>query len=96
MARVARLQDVSVPLSTRIPAYPGNPAFELQPIKRVAEGGSSNVSRRSAHRALLSQGVIIIEGLNLAAAESGVYEMYCLPLRLVGADGAPGRVVLRR
>ena len=49
-----------------------------------------------AHRALLSQGVIIIEGLNLSDAEPGMYELYCLPLRIAGADGAPARVVLKR
>lgn len=49
-----------------------------------------------AHRTLLSNGVIIIEGLNLAEAEPGMYEMYCLPLRVAGADGAPARVVLKR
>jgi len=49
-----------------------------------------------AHRALLSHGVVIIEGLNLADAEPGMYEMYCLPLRIAGADGAPARVVLKR
>jgi arylformamidase len=211
MARVPKLLDVSVPLAAGIPAYPGNPAFELQPIKRIAEGGSSNVSRlvmgthtgthvdaprhffesgagvdalpldlllgrarvveigkrggigeeelaaaglredlrvllktsnsalwngegfhedythlteagakylvaqgvkvvgidylsveqfkkpgAPAHHALLSQGVVIIEGLNLAEAEAGMYEMYCLPLRVVGGDGAPARVILKR
>ena len=211
MARVPKLLDVSVPLAAGIPAYPGNPDFELQPVKRIADGGSSNVSRlvmgthtgthvdapkhffddgagveslpldlligRSrvvevahrggidagelaaaglredlrvllktpnsalwndggfhpdytylteggarylveqgvkvigidylsveqfkkagapAHRALLSQGVVIIEGLNLAEAEPGMYEMYCLPLRVVGGDGAPARVILKR
>ena len=209
--RVPRLLDVSVPLAPGLPAYPGNPEFELQPIKRIAEGGSSNVSRvvmgthtgthvdaprhffdgtagvdglaldlligrahvvdmprrggitvddltraglredlrvllrtpnsalwngtafkqdytyltedgarylaaqgvkvvgidylsveqfkkagAPAHRALLSQGVIIIEGLNLSDAEPGMYEMYCLPLRIAGGDGAPARVVLKR
>ncbi len=49
-----------------------------------------------AHHALLGAGVIIIEGLNLSDAEPGVYEMYCLPLRIEGADGAPARVVLKR
>jgi arylformamidase len=49
-----------------------------------------------AHRALLAQSVIIIEGLNLAEAEPGMYEMYCLPLRVAGGDGAPARVVLKR
>jgi len=49
-----------------------------------------------AHRALLSQGVVIIEALNLAEVEPGMYEMYCLPLRVVGGDGAPARVILKR
>ena len=49
-----------------------------------------------AHKALLSQGVVIIEGLNLLEADPGMYEMYCLPLRIEGADGAPARVVLKR
>lgn len=211
MARLPKLLDVSVPLTAGIPVYPGNPAFELQPVKRIAEGGSSNVSRlvlgthtgthvdaprhffdgsagvdelplnlllgrarvveiqrrggieaadleaaglredlrvllktsnsalwnaggfredytyltesgarylvdqgvkvigvdylsveqfkkpgAPAHRALLSAGVIIIEGLNLSDAEPGMYEMYCLPLPVAGGDGAPARVVLKR
>lgn len=211
MARVPKLLDVSVPLAQGLPTYPGNPAFELQAIKRIADGGSSNVSRlvlgthtgthvdaprhfiddgagvdalrldlligrarvveiatrgpitadhlaaaglredirvllktpnsalwngegfhehyshltdagarylveqgvkvvgidylsieqfkkpgAPAHRTLLSNEVIIIEGLNLAEAEAGMYEMYCLPLRIAGADGAPARVILKR
>ena len=49
-----------------------------------------------AHHVLLSAGVIVVEGLNLRDVEPGIYEMYCLPLRVVGSDGAPARVVLRR
>jgi arylformamidase len=49
-----------------------------------------------AHHALLGAGIIIIEGLNLLEVEPGIYEMFCLPLSIVGADGAPARVVLRR
>jgi len=211
MARVPKLLDVSVHLADGVPAYPGNPPFELQAIKRIADGGSSNVSRlvlgthtgthvdapkhffddgagvealpldlligrarvveitrrggitpedfsaaglredlrvllktsnsalwnsnvfhedynyvteagarylveqgvkvigvdylsveqfkkpgAPAHRMLLSNGVIIIEGLNLSEAEPGMYEMYCLPLPVIGGDGAPARVVLKR
>ncbi|HVH58332.1 MAG TPA: cyclase family protein [Vicinamibacterales bacterium] len=211
MARVQKLLDVSVPLAQGLPTYPGNPPFELQALKRIADGASSNVSRMvlgthtgthvdaprhfiddgpgvdalpldlligrarvieiarrgaigaddlesaglredlrvlfktpnsalwnsdvfhedythlseagarylvdqgvkvvgvdylsveqfkkpgaPAHKALLSNGVIIIEGLNLAEAEPGMYEMYCLPLRVAGGDGAPARVVLKR
>jgi arylformamidase len=211
MAGAPRFLDVSVPLASGLVAYPGNPEFELHAVKRIAEGGSSNVSRlvlgthtgthvdaprhffddgapverlaldlligrarvlqmtrrggitqedlsgaglredlrvllktansgfwtgqsfredythltesgarylveqgvkvvgidylsieqfkkpgAPAHRALLSHGVIIIEGLNLADAEPGMYEMYCLPLPVRGGDGAPARVVLKR
>ena len=49
-----------------------------------------------AHHVLLGGGTIVIEGLNLRDVDPGVYEMFCLPLRIVGADGAPARVVLRQ
>jgi arylformamidase len=203
--------DITVPLDSRLPTYPGNTPFTLEPIKRMATGGSSNVSalhlsahagthvdapfhvfeggaasetlalellcgrtrvleittRRTvtaddlsgfdlkedlrvllktpnsrlwgspvfhedfvglsesaarflvdhgvkvvgvdylsveefrkpgapAHRTLLGQGVTVIEGLNLLDVAPGVYEMFCLPLRVVGSDGAPARVILRR
>ena len=48
-----------------------------------------------AHHILLGAGTIVIEGLDLRGIEPGVYEMFCLPLRVVGSDGAPARVVLR-
>ena len=47
------------------------------------------------HQILMQAGVIIVEGLNLAGVEPGAYELICLPIRLVGADGAPVRAVLR-
>jgi arylformamidase len=46
------------------------------------------------HRILLENDTIILEGLNLNAVEAGCYELVCLPLRLVGAEGAPARAVL--
>jgi arylformamidase len=206
-----KLIDVSVPLDAKLPTYPNNTPFTLEAIKRIADGGSSNVSslhlsahtgthvdaprhffdagpgtealpldmllgrarvvdvtsRRGitaddlaafnlsedvrvliktsnsrlwgspefhpdyvgvtesgarhlvdhgvkvvgvdylsveqfhtpgapAHHVLLGAGVIVIEGLNLRDVEPGVYDMYCLPLLIVGCDGAPARVVLRR
>jgi arylformamidase len=211
MARLPKLLDVSVPLTSGMPTYPGNPEFELQPVTRIASGDAANTSRlvmgthtgthvdapkhfiddgvaveglrldlligrtrvveitkrggigpaelgeaglredirvllrtpnsalwngeafhtdytyltaegarylvdqgvkvvgidylsveqfksegAPAHRALLAEAIIIIEGLNLSEADAGMYEMYCLPLRIVGADGAPARVILKR
>jgi arylformamidase len=49
-----------------------------------------------AHHVLLGGGTIVIEGLNLRDVDPGIYEMFCLPLRIVGSDGAPARVVLRK
>lgn len=47
-----------------------------------------------AHQVLLSAGVIVVEGLDLSAVAPGGYELICLPLKLIGADGAPARAVL--
>jgi arylformamidase len=49
------------------------------------------------HHVLLSQGVVIVEGLDLRKVSAGVYELICLPLKLSGGsgDGAPARAVLR-
>jgi arylformamidase len=203
--------DVSLSLDDRLPTWPGNPPFEMTPVKRIADGASSNVSRVTlgthsgthvdaprhmiegaatldqlpldaflgparvvaveaeraieprhvtgdtlqgasrvlfktrnssfwgspefrtdfvfltegaarelidagvrlvgldylsieeykklgapAHHALLGAGVVVVEGLDLRAASPGPYEMCCLPLRLMGADGGPARVILRR
>ena len=46
------------------------------------------------HNILLQEGVVIIEGLNLFGVDPGWYSLYCLPLKLVGSDGAPARAVL--
>ena len=47
------------------------------------------------HVELLGAEVWIIEGLNLAAITPGEYDLACLPLKLVGSDGAPARAILR-
>ena len=49
-----------------------------------------------AHRVLLSSGVIPLEGLDLRHVDAGRYTLVCLPLKLVGSDGAPARAVLVR
>lgn len=46
------------------------------------------------HRILLGAGVVVVEGLDLAAVPAGEYTLYCLPLKLKGADGAPARAIL--
>lgn len=48
-----------------------------------------------AHKALLSGGVAILEGLDLGAVEPGAYELIALPLKIAGGDASPVRAVLR-
>ncbi len=49
-----------------------------------------------AHQILLSQGVILAEGLDLRQPPEGPYRLLCLPLKIEGADGSPARVLLTR
>lgn len=49
----------------------------------------------AAHEVLLSNSVVILEGLNLSGVVEGMYELICLPLRLCGCEGAPARAALR-
>jgi len=53
------------------------------------------------HTILLSAGVVIVEGLRLANVEcvkkdtkKGIYTFICLPIKLVGLDGALARAIL--
>jgi len=48
----------------------------------------------STHRILLQAGVVVVEGLDLSAVLRGFYDLYCLPLKLLGSDGAPARAIL--
>jgi arylformamidase len=46
------------------------------------------------HRALLGAEVIALEGIDLSQVPAGRYQLYCLPLKLGGSDGAPARAIL--
>lgn len=65
-------------------------------VDHLSVWGVASRNGPEVHRALLAGGVWIIEGLDLSAVVPGMYELLCLPLRVVGADGAPARVLLRR
>ncbi len=49
------------------------------------------------HITLLEKEVVIIEGLDLREVPAGNYEVFCLPLKIIGGtgDGSPARTVLR-
>ena len=53
-----------------------------------------SIGDHEAHRDLLGAGVVPVEGLDLRHIEPGTYWFICLPLDLVGSDGAPARAIL--
>lgn len=58
--------------------------------------GGFSVDGPETHRALLTAGIWLIEGLNLSQVTPGDYELICLPVKIRGGDGAPSRALLRR
>ncbi len=48
----------------------------------------------AAHHRLLENGVVVVEGLDMTDIKPGCYMLTCLPLKLLGADGAPARVII--
>jgi arylformamidase len=54
-----------------------------------------SIGDHDAHLALLGNGVVALEGLDLREIEAGSYELICLPMKLMDTDGAPARVLLR-
>jgi arylformamidase len=46
------------------------------------------------HTVLLEAGIVVVEGLNLSQIVRGFYDLYCLPLKIAGSDGAPARAIL--
>jgi len=46
------------------------------------------------HTILFEGGIVAVEGLALSQVAQGRYTLYCLPLKIAGADGAPARAIL--
>ncbi len=65
-------------------------------VDYLSVGGFNNDEGPEIHRVLLSNGVWIIEGLDLTNAAAGPVDLICLPLRISGCDGAPVRAILRQ
>lgn len=53
-------------------------------------------SEPTTHEILLGAGLIALEGIDLREVEAGSYTLYCLPLKVFGADGALARAILTR
>jgi len=48
----------------------------------------------ATHKTILGAGVAVVEGLDLRHVNAGKYQLVCLPVKLVGRDGAPARAIL--
>jgi arylformamidase len=48
------------------------------------------------HKTLLSHDILIIEGLDLSMIRPGAYTLFCLHLKVLGAEAAPARCILVR
>lgn len=46
------------------------------------------------HQVLLSQKIVLLEGINLSQISAGSYQLVCLPLNIIGCEGSPARVIL--
>ena len=70
-------------------------AFVLERGIRLIGIDYLSIGDHDAHMALLGNGVVALEGLDLRRIEPGDYDLICLPMRLIDTDGAPARVLLR-
>jgi arylformamidase len=83
-----------VSLSPAAADYLAERQVRLVGIDYLSVGAAGNGGRET-HVALLGAGIWVIEGLNLSLVRPGPVDLICLPLKLLGADGAPARVVVR-
>ncbi|WP_174497118.1 cyclase family protein [Salirhabdus euzebyi] len=56
-------------------------------VERAQEG-------HPTHKTLFANNVIVIEGLTFKDVEAGTYHMVAAPLKLIGTDASPARVLL--
>ena len=53
-----------------------------------------SIGPETVHHILWDGGVTIMEGAHLIDVPAGSYQVWCLPLRIEGADAAPARLIL--
>ena len=60
--------------------------------------GGYNKDGVECHQIMLGakKPIWIIEGLDLSKVKPGAYDFVCLPLKILGSDGAPCRAILRK
>jgi arylformamidase len=91
----SKFQEKFVYIPNQTAAYLADCCIQTVGMDYLSVGGY-DTDGSETHRTLLKAGIWIIEGLNLKDVEPGDYDLICLPLKIVGSDGAPARAVLRR
>ncbi|MCD4779606.1 MAG: cyclase family protein [Candidatus Omnitrophica bacterium] len=92
-ARTFRKEFVYIPEETA--RYLVSKKVKTVGVDYLSVGGYKKDGRK-VHQHLLSAGIWLIEGLSLLDVTAGRYHLTCLPLKIVGVDGAPARAVLTR
>ena len=90
---LVEFQEDFIALESDAAAYLVEIGLEVIGIDYLSIGPFSNPE--PTHRILLEAGVLVIEGLDLSKIEPGPYQLFCLPLKIKGSDGAPARVLLQ-
>ncbi|MFC5833887.1 cyclase family protein [Nonomuraea insulae] len=83
-----------VGLSPEAAAWLVGQGVELVGIDYLTIESHRRTDTWDAHHALLEAGVLILENADLDQVGAGVYELVCLPAKLVGADGSFARAIL--
>jgi len=55
---------------------------------------SSYDDLKQPHLILLDCGIVLLENIDLGQVVPGIYKIICLPMKIIGTDGAPVRAVL--
>ena len=81
-------------ISTEAGEYLAAKGVKLVGVDYISVGGYQK-NAPEVHRALLGNGVWIVEGLDLSHVSPGIYDLLCLPLKLKGLEASPVRALLR-
>ena len=81
-------------LTTEAAKYLAEKKIKTIGIDYLSIAGLNNTEE--VHKILLSSEIWIIEGLLLNEVTEGLYDLICLPINIVGSDGAPARAVVKR
>ena len=97
------LAKISLPEFNKRLIFKGDVSFTPDGATHLSNSGvylvgvsSLSVGDIDIHRAFLSGGTIILEGLSLSGIDEGFYMLNAAPICIEGGDGAPCRALLHK